>query len=191
MNLPSSTHLILSGYGGQGILYLNRFIAQLSVQNDFTIIGAETRGMSQRGGSVTAQLKINSNHSNPLIVPGTGDVLIALQFDAVVNHIKLLRKQASVFSGEPLPEKLNPVLASHELKCYCLSTQQLHIIKRENFRKNMVMLGLFIATNKLLFSLDSTIKHIKQDTNINSINCNKQSLIFGYESYQELTAIKN
>jgi len=70
--------IILAGVGGQGVLFATRVFAQLAMAKGFSVIGSETHGMSQRGGSVVSHLKVGS-FSSPLIGTGTADILYAFE----------------------------------------------------------------------------------------------------------------
>jgi indolepyruvate ferredoxin oxidoreductase beta subunit len=70
--------IILAGVGGQGILFATRVFAQLAMAKGFPVIGSETHGMSQRGGSVISHVKVGPFNS-PLIGTGTGDILYSFE----------------------------------------------------------------------------------------------------------------
>ena len=55
---PPETRIILAGLGGQGVIFATRLIAQAAVRLGWPVVGSETHGMSQRGGSVLSHLKL-------------------------------------------------------------------------------------------------------------------------------------
>ncbi len=57
-----TTNFVLSGLGGQGILFMTKVLATAALNKGFDILGAETHGMAQRGGSVVSHLKWQNNH---------------------------------------------------------------------------------------------------------------------------------
>ena len=71
--------ILLAGIGGQGVLFAHNVLAECALAQGFNVTGAETHGMSQRGGSVVSHLKIGDT-SAPMIRQGTADFVIA--FDA-------------------------------------------------------------------------------------------------------------
>lgn len=71
--------ILLAGIGGQGVLFAHNVLAECALAHGFNVTGAETHGMSQRGGSVVSHLKIGDT-SAPMIRHGTADFVIA--FDA-------------------------------------------------------------------------------------------------------------
>jgi indolepyruvate ferredoxin oxidoreductase beta subunit len=60
-----TVNLIICGLGGQGVLFLTRVLAQAALDKDLNIMGAETHGMAQRGGSVISHLKIGISDLSP------------------------------------------------------------------------------------------------------------------------------
>jgi len=71
--------LVISGLGGQGVLFLTRVIAESALRRGVAVLTAETHGMAQRGGSVLSTIKVGGFRS-PLIARGTADVgLIAYE----------------------------------------------------------------------------------------------------------------
>ena len=50
-------NFVLSGLGGQGILFMTKIFATTAMNKGYNILGAETHGMAQRGGSVVSDRK--------------------------------------------------------------------------------------------------------------------------------------
>ncbi|MBI4673109.1 MAG: indolepyruvate oxidoreductase subunit beta [Chloroflexi bacterium] len=71
--------ILLAGIGGQGVLFAHNVLAECALAQGLNVTGAETHGMSQRGGSVVSHLKIGDT-SAPMIRQATADFVIA--FDA-------------------------------------------------------------------------------------------------------------
>ena len=63
--MPMDTvNIVLCGLGGQGILFVTKVMAQTALNKGFDVMGAETHGMAQRGGSVISHLRIGRNQSS-------------------------------------------------------------------------------------------------------------------------------
>jgi len=50
-------NFVLTGLGGQGILFMTKVLATTALNSGYNILGAETHGMAQRGGSVVSHLE--------------------------------------------------------------------------------------------------------------------------------------
>jgi indolepyruvate ferredoxin oxidoreductase beta subunit len=82
--------IILAGVGGQGVLFATRVFAQMAMAKGFPVIGSETHGMSQRGGSVTSHLKVGQFNS-PLIRTGTADIVYSFEKNESYRSLHFLK----------------------------------------------------------------------------------------------------
>ena len=77
--------IVITGIGGQGILFTSRILGHIALSRNEDIIGNEVHGMAQRGGSVVSHIKMGS-FSSPLVMPGEADLLLAFdQYEAIRN----------------------------------------------------------------------------------------------------------
>ena len=88
--------IIVSGMGGQGVLFLTRIIAGAAMETGLEVMTSETHGMAQRGGSVISFIKAGSFRS-PLIRQGQGDVGLFLHSQNLEVHQGLLKAEAALF----------------------------------------------------------------------------------------------
>jgi indolepyruvate ferredoxin oxidoreductase beta subunit len=77
--------IVISGIGGQGVLFVTRLLAEAAIAKGLPVFTSETHGMAQRGGTVISHLKIGAFDS-PLITPGRADGLIALKAENIARH---------------------------------------------------------------------------------------------------------
>ena len=67
--------LIISGVGGQGVLFVTRLLAEAAILRGLAVFTSETHGMAQRGGSVMATLRIADRRIHGALIPaGTAGV---------------------------------------------------------------------------------------------------------------------
>ncbi len=137
--------IIISGLGGQGVLFVTRLLADAALRMDYSVLISETHGMAQRGGNVISHLKVARKEAkesliSPLIRPGRADILLALHSEAMKVHGHFLRPDGEAFSdcGEP-SEKLHVIAASR------IATEL-----NSPVSANLVLLG-FAATSGILF----------------------------------------
>ncbi|MBW1888117.1 MAG: 2-oxoacid:acceptor oxidoreductase family protein, partial [Deltaproteobacteria bacterium] len=72
-----TVNIALCGLGGQGILFMTRVLAQAALDKGFNVMGAETHGMAQRGGSVISHLRLGDIESS-LVMAGSARFLLSL-----------------------------------------------------------------------------------------------------------------
>lgn len=90
--------IILAGVGGQGVLFATRVFAQVAMAKGFPVIGSETHGMSQRGGSVISHLKVGTFRS-PLIGTGTADILYSFEKTETYRSLHFLKGATETGKG--------------------------------------------------------------------------------------------
>jgi len=88
--------IVLAGVGGQGILFASTIFSQLGLKLGLEVMGSETHGMSQRGGSVVAHLKLGAFKS-PMIRAGTADILYSFHELETYRNLKFLRRGGICF----------------------------------------------------------------------------------------------
>ena len=69
--------IVLAGVGGQGIILTADMLAKAAALAGYQVKKSEIHGMSQRGGSVTSQVRFGDHVASPIIQEGTSDVLVA------------------------------------------------------------------------------------------------------------------
>ncbi|WP_163339906.1 2-oxoacid:acceptor oxidoreductase family protein [Desulfopila sp. IMCC35008] len=87
--------IVVSGIGGQGVLFLTRVIAQVAVDRGIPVLTSESHGMAQRGGTVLSTLKIG-NFAAPLIRTGQADVALVLWDANLKVHRSLVKKDGTL-----------------------------------------------------------------------------------------------
>lgn len=85
--------IVISGVGGQGVLFVTRLLAEAAIMKGFSVFTSETHGMAQRGGTVLSHVKVGK-FSSPLIRPLQADGLLALKADGLVQHGFYLKSDA-------------------------------------------------------------------------------------------------
>ncbi len=85
------TNVIIAGLGGQGVLKASDILAEAAFFAGLDVKKAEVHGMSQRGGSVTSDVRFGPRVLSPMVPPGEADFLVVLAEDEVESHRACLR----------------------------------------------------------------------------------------------------
>ena len=83
--------VLISGLGGQGVLFITSLLAEAAISKGLPVFTSETHGMAQRGGTVVSHLKVG-DFSSPLIRPFQADGLIVLKDENMAQHGFFLKK---------------------------------------------------------------------------------------------------
>lgn len=142
--------IIVSGIGGQGVLFLTRVIAQAAVNRQLPVLTAETHGMAQRGGTVLSTVKVG-DFASPLIRTGQADVGLLLWEANLAVHRSLLKSAGILLvnsdqAGEG--ERIDASAIARELGNAVLS--------------NLVLLGLAVRQQALFCTAEECVTAIRQ-----------------------------
>jgi len=103
-------NVVVAGLGGQGVLKGSDILAEAAFQAGLDVKKAEVHGMSQRGGSVTSDVRFGGSPASPMVPAGEADFLMVLSPDQVDNNRHCLRKGGVLIAPdaidlEALPNK--------------------------------------------------------------------------------------
>ena len=73
------TNIVLAGLGGQGVLKGTDILADVALRAGFDVKKSEIKGMSQRGGSVTGDVRFGERVFSPMVPAGEADFLLVLE----------------------------------------------------------------------------------------------------------------
>jgi indolepyruvate ferredoxin oxidoreductase beta subunit len=83
--------ILISGLGGQGVLFITSLLAEAAINKGLAVFTSETHGMAQRGGTVVSHFKVG-DFSSPLIRPFQADGLVVLKDENFAQHLSFLKK---------------------------------------------------------------------------------------------------
>ena len=104
------TNVVVAGLGGQGVLKGTDILADVALGAGFDVKKSEIKGMSQRGGSVTGDVRFGERVFSPMVPAGETDFLLVLEATQVAPNKHLLRPGGVLItpeavSSEALPHK--------------------------------------------------------------------------------------
>ncbi len=85
------TNIVIAGIGGQGVLKASDILADAAFSTGLEVKKSEIHGMSQRGGSVTSDVRFGAEVFSPMVPPGEADYLLVLSEDQIDNNRAALR----------------------------------------------------------------------------------------------------
>ena len=96
------TNVVLAGLGGQGVLKASDILAVAAFLAGLDVKKSEIHGMSQRGGSVTSDVRFGDRVLSPMIPAGEADFLLVLDATQVENNRHLLREQGTLITPDAI-----------------------------------------------------------------------------------------
>lgn len=102
--------IILVGVGGQGTILASKLLTIGLMEAGYDVKMSEIHGMSQRGGSVSSQVRYGKEVQSPVIEIGGADVLVAFEKMEGLRWLKYMKMGGKAvvndFEIEPMPVKV-------------------------------------------------------------------------------------
>lgn len=146
--------IVFAGVGGQGILFTSRVFSELGIRLGMNVVGSETHGMSQRGSSVIAHLKLGKFQS-PLIREGAADILYSFDANETYRTLRFLRSGGLCFANLVSEERFDKRVLDHLKKkeiTFCAYDASGTASKIGSIRSaNIVLIGYSVGTGLVPF----------------------------------------
>jgi indolepyruvate ferredoxin oxidoreductase beta subunit len=162
-------NFVLGGLGGQGILFMTKVLANTALKKGFQVMGAETHGMAQRGGSVVSHLRLGGIESS-LVKTGSAHFLLALEENEAYRNLPFLKKYGFLFSdsvSKEFPRKeVRPYLEEMHITGHAIPAAKLALDMGIPMSSNLALIGFFSAFQQSPFSADElrqTIDRVSPD----------------------------
>ena len=88
--------IVVSGIGGQGVLFATRILAEAAIEMNLEVLTSETHGMAMRGGTVISHVKVGP-FSSPLIRTGQADIGLFLHAGNLEVHRGFMKSKGLIY----------------------------------------------------------------------------------------------
>lgn len=88
--------IMLVGVGGQGTILASKLLTTGLMEAGYDVKMSEIHGMSQRGGSVSSQVRYGQNVQSPVIEIGGADMLVSFEMMEAMRWLKYLKPEGKV-----------------------------------------------------------------------------------------------
>ena len=85
-------NVVVAGLGGQGVLKASDILADAAFAGGLDVKKSEIHGMSQRGGSLSSDVRFGDSVASPMVPAGEADYLVVLAPDQVELNLWQLRE---------------------------------------------------------------------------------------------------
>ncbi len=185
-------NILLVGVGGQGTILASKVLTSGLIDAGYDVKMSEIHGMSQRGGSVSTQVRYGDEVLSPIVGKGAADVIVAFErMEALrwLDHLKPNGKMVvNDFSILPAPVLLGKaeypegIIEELSSKCDVLSIKAGEIAEELGNAKamNVVLLGALVKAIGGLDDVDWD-KQIEKNVKPKFVELNKKAFKAGYE----------
>ncbi len=162
------------------MLFSSRLFSELGLQLGLNVMGSETHGMSQRGGSVIAHLKLGQFQS-PLVRRGTADILYSFEKNETYRTLKFLREGGLCFtnqeSGEGFDNKVLSYLKKKNIAILAYDATAAALKSGSILATNIGLIGYSVGTGLVPF------KH-KDLTKVLELTSKKKNLALNLRAFE-------
>ena len=89
-------NVVLCGVGGQGTILASKSLSYALIEAGYDVKMSEIHGMSQRGGSVTTQVRYGDKVYSAIIGKGSADVLVAFEKMEALRYLDDVKADGGV-----------------------------------------------------------------------------------------------
>ncbi|WP_296890893.1 indolepyruvate oxidoreductase subunit beta [uncultured Methanobrevibacter sp.] len=188
-----SYSIYICGVGGQGIIKTSVIIGEAAMNQGLDVVMSEIHGMSQRGGSVSTELKIGDFNSS-IIPDTTADMLLSFEPIETIRGLHKVNKDSKiVYNTRPIiPSSTNEAYPGVDSITNALKENFTHVLPIDAtdlaldvgniLSLNMVLLGAVTADDNFPLSKDSVIDAMKNNLHPKFHELNLKAIENGYNS---------
>ena len=185
-------NILLVGVGGQGTILASKILTSGLMKAGYDVKMSEIHGMSQRGGSVSTQVRYGDKVYSPIVGKGSADVIVAFEeMEALrwLDHLKIGGTMViNDFRIQPVPVNLGnaeyPEGIIEHLKGIC----DVHAFKAAEIATelgnpkamNIVLLGALVKSMGGLDDIDWDAE-IEANVKAKFVDLNKKAFHAGYD----------
>jgi indolepyruvate ferredoxin oxidoreductase beta subunit len=93
-------NILIVGVGGQGTILASKILSSGLVDSGYDVKMAEIHGMSQRGGSVSTQIKFGEKVYAPTIGIGEADIILGFELMESLRWLKYLKPNGKIIVND-------------------------------------------------------------------------------------------
>lgn len=96
MSDKRTKNILLVGVGGQGTILASKLLTLGLMEEGYDVKMSEIHGMSQRGGSVSSQVRYGEKVWSPVIEKGSADLIVSFEKMEALRWLEYLKKDGKV-----------------------------------------------------------------------------------------------
>ena len=93
MSDKRTKNILLVGVGGQGTILASKLLTLGLMEEGYDVKMSEIHGMSQRGGSVSSQVRYGEKVWSPVIEKGSADMIVSFEKMEALRWLEYLKKE--------------------------------------------------------------------------------------------------
>jgi indolepyruvate ferredoxin oxidoreductase beta subunit len=98
------TNVVIAGLGGQGVIKASDILADVAFSAGLDVKKSELHGMSQRGGSVSSDVRFGERVFSPMVPEGEADFLVVIAPDQVPVNTWMMGQDGVLIEASMIDE---------------------------------------------------------------------------------------
>ena len=174
-------NILLVGVGGQGTILASKILTSGLMKAGYDVKMSEIHGMSQRGGSVSTQVRYGDKVYSPIVGKGSADVIVAFEEmggTMVINDFRIQPVPVNLGNAEypeGIIEHLKGICDVHAFKAAEIATEL-----GNPKAMNIVLLGALVKSMGGLDEIDWDAE-IEANVKPKFVDLNKKAFHAGYD----------
>ena len=159
MAMDTVLNIKFAGLGGQGVIRASDILAEVAFRFGADVKKSELHGMSQRGGSVSSDVRFGPKVWSPMIPAGEADYLVVVSPDQVDNNLPSLKADGVLIQTKMIDE--SKLMDKKALNVALLGMLSAHLPIPEDTWLNAIRESFpesFYAANEQAFRLGRSVK---------------------------------
>lgn len=109
--------IMLVGVGGQGTILASKLLTIGLMEAGYDVKMSEIHGMSQRGGSVSSQVRYGEDEVySPVIEIGRADMIVSFEKMEALRYLKYLKPEGKIVVNNYKLESISSLVGKYEYK---------------------------------------------------------------------------
>ena len=118
--------ILLVGVGGQGTILASKILTIGLMEAGYDVKMSEIHGMSQRGGSVSSQVRYGDHVLSPVIEKGSADIVVAFEKMEALRALDYLRPDGVLVVNDEKIDSMSVITGDEEYPDDVLSEIRQH-----------------------------------------------------------------
>jgi indolepyruvate ferredoxin oxidoreductase beta subunit len=200
MNLPDGCNIVVTGVGGQGVLFLSEILGEAALREGLDVRIAEIHGMAQRGGSVTCHVRIGEVHA-PTVMEGSADLIIGFEQLEVLRILKYANRETMILlsktaivppstyllgKGYPAEGVILKEAARASANVTVIDAMKIAVTSGNLAAQNSAILGFISALKRIPVKPETVKKAIADRSPSEYLDANMRAFELGKEEYKKI-----
>ena len=174
-----TTNILISGFGGQGVLFTGKFLAYEGLLENKEVTWLPSYGPEMRGGTASCSVIISDDPIGSPLVPKP-DVLIAMNLPSLDKFEKDVVPSGLIFYDSSL---IGREVERKDVKAFAIPATKMASDEGVTTLANMIVMGKMLKETNMFpaETIDKTLAKVVSARKQSLLEMNKKAIQMGFE----------